>query len=49
MKTWLAWQVEPGMPIGLAIRKGCLNYDAAAGVALKDWLVALFNLKPRSD
>jgi hypothetical protein len=43
--TWLAWQEEPGKPIGQAITKKYL--DAAAPHALKliAWLRALFDLE----
>jgi hypothetical protein len=46
IRTWLAWQHEPGMPIGLAIKSGKLDHMRASGVALTDWLVELFDLKP---
>jgi Protein of unknown function (DUF3226) len=40
--TWLAWQEEPGIPMGLAIRKGFLNPHASPAMSLISWLRALF-------
>lgn len=42
--TWLAWQREPGSPLGLAITKRYLNADAAAVRPLLDWLRRLFDI-----
>ena len=42
--TWLAWQEEPGSPMGLAIRKGFLNPHAPNAVKLIAWLRSLFDL-----
>lgn len=42
--TWLAWQREPGAPLGLAITKRYLNADAAAVYPLLDWLRRLFDI-----
>jgi hypothetical protein len=42
--TWLAWQEEPGTPMGQAITKHYLNANAAAAVLLLDWLKRLFDL-----
>jgi hypothetical protein len=41
--TWLAWQEEPGVPMGLAIRKGFLNPDASPAMLLIAWLRSLFD------
>jgi hypothetical protein len=44
MRTWLAWQKEPGMPVGRAIQKGKLNGRADVGQRLVDWHRTLFDL-----
>lgn len=40
--TWLAWQEEPGTPLGLAIRKKYLNAEAPHAQQLINWLRRLF-------
>ena len=40
--TWLAWQKNPGTPMGLAIKEGYLDPDAAQACALASWLSRLF-------
>jgi hypothetical protein len=40
--TWLAWQEEPGYPMGLAIRKGFLNPHASPALSLISWVRTLF-------
>lgn len=42
--TWLAWQEEPGTPLGLAITKRYLDADTAHAKKLIDWIRRLFNL-----
>jgi hypothetical protein len=42
--TWLAWQAEPGNPMGFAIRKGFLNPHAPHALKLVAWLRDLFDL-----
>ena len=42
--TWLAWQEEPGTPMGQAISKKYLNADAPHALQLLDWLRRLFDL-----
>ena len=42
--TWLAWQRDPGTPLGLAITKRYLNADAAVVRPLLDWLRRLFDI-----
>jgi hypothetical protein len=42
--TWLAWQAEPGTPLGLAITKKYLDADAPQARQLIDWLRHLFNI-----
>ncbi len=40
--TWLAWQEEPGKPIGQAIRKKYFDGKAPAAMAFASWLRLLF-------
>lgn len=40
--TWLAWQAEPGRPMGQAITKRFLDPSSAHANALYAWLRALF-------
>ena len=42
--TWLAWQEEPGTPMGLAITKRYLNADAPYAQQLMDWIRRLFDI-----
>lgn len=42
--TWLAWQEEPGTPMGLAITKRYLNADAPYVQQLMDWISRLFDI-----
>ena len=42
--TWLAWQEEPGTPMGQAITKHYLNASAPQAIQLLDWLRRLFDL-----
>lgn len=44
LHTWLAWQEEPGRPMGQAIRKGFLNPNAPHAQQLIAWLRRLFDL-----
>ena len=41
--TWLAWQEEPGTPLGQAITKRYLSADAPQAVHLVNWLRKLYN------
>jgi hypothetical protein len=41
MRTWLAWQEDPGAPMGLAITKRYLNADAPQARRFIDWLTRL--------
>ena len=45
--TWLAWQEEPGTPLGLALAKRYLDAEHAAAKRLADWLRRLF-VEPRA-
>lgn len=42
--TWLAWQEDPGTPLGLAITKRYLNADAAYAKQLIAWVRRLFEI-----
>lgn len=44
MHTWLAWQEEPGKPMGQAITKRYLDANAPHGQKLVAWLRQLFDL-----
>lgn len=41
--TWLAWQEEPGTPLGLAMTKRYLDADHALARQLLQWLLRLFS------
>jgi hypothetical protein len=40
--TWLAWQEDPGTPMGLAITKRYLQHDSEEAQSLVNWLTKLF-------
>lgn len=40
--TWLAWQEEPGTPLGLALTRRYLNADHELVKQFLDWLLRLF-------
>jgi hypothetical protein len=42
LHTWLAWQEDPGTPMGLAITKGYLNAEGTQVQQLVDWIRRLF-------
>jgi hypothetical protein len=42
--TWLAWQEEPGAPLGLAITKRYLDVNVPHAQQLVNWTRRLFNL-----
>jgi hypothetical protein len=44
LHTWLAWQNEPGKPIGIAITARYLDADASHAVALVAWQKRVFNI-----
>ena len=44
LHTWLAWQEEPGTPMGLAITKHYLKADTSQATLLMDWVRRLFNI-----
>ena len=41
--TWLAWQEEPGTPMGSSITKRYLTTETETCQALINWLIRLFN------
>lgn len=47
--TWLAWQEEPGTPLGSAINKRYLDADAPHATKLMDWVRRLFGLQKQDD
>ncbi|MCG3198197.1 MAG: hypothetical protein GHCLOJNM_02691 [bacterium] len=42
LRTWLAWQEEPGQPYGKAIDWGYFNYQSPQTAAFVDWFRRLF-------
>jgi len=42
LHTWLAWQKEPGRPLGLSITAGFLEHTAAEAETLVNWMQRLF-------
>lgn len=42
--TWLAWQEEPGTPLGSAITKRYLDADAPHAQQLMEWVRRLFDI-----
>jgi hypothetical protein len=46
--TWLAWQEEPGTPLGLALTRRYLDADHELAQRFHDWLVALFEISSAS-
>lgn len=40
--TWLAWQRNPGLPMGTAMKAGYLRHDAPLALAFIAWLQRLF-------
>ncbi len=45
LHTWLAWQEEPGKPMGQAITKRYFKAEAAHAQQLMTWIRQLFSLK----
>ncbi len=40
--TWLAWQANPGQPMGLAITAQVLHHNETLAMAFVNWLRRLF-------
>jgi hypothetical protein len=47
VRTWLAWQPDPGAPMGTAMRDGLLKHDSAEALAFMQWLRRLYPNLPR--
>ncbi|GAB4208967.1 MAG: hypothetical protein OHK0022_39310 [Roseiflexaceae bacterium] len=45
MHTWLAWQREPGNPMGKAIRKHFLDHNAPVAQVFVRWVERLFTME----
>lgn len=43
--TWLAWQKEPGKPMGQAITKHFFDYNAPHAQKFIEWIRQLFDIK----
>lgn len=46
--TWLAWQEEPGKPLGQSITSRYLDANAPHAQQLVDWIRRLFDLPPNT-
>ena len=44
LHTWLAWQQEPGLPYGTAMRARYFRDDSPAARAFVTWFCAVFNI-----
>ena len=44
LHAWLAWQQDPGMPFGTAIKARILNAEGALADEFFEWLRAVFDL-----
>lgn len=42
LHAWLAWQVEPGLPYGLAIRRKYFGCDSLVAIRFVEWFRRLF-------
>lgn len=42
MRTWLAWQEEPGLPYGLAVSKHYFRHDTLLAGRFVDWFKRVF-------
>lgn len=45
LHTWLAWQEEPGRPVGVGIQAGYLNAQASSVEVFLNWMRATFQLE----
>ena len=45
LRTWLAWQDEPGMRIGHAVASKVIDPQAANAKSFLDWFIAFYGLK----
>ena len=44
LHTWLAWQEEPGLPYGTAMRARFFRDDSPAALAFVTWFRAVFHI-----
>ncbi len=44
MHTYLAWQEEPGRPMGLAITANVLNADSESARTFLEWIKVVFGV-----
>ena len=42
LHTWLAWQKNPGVPYGLAVKARYFQHDSPAALAFVDWFQRVF-------
>ena len=42
LRTWLAWQEEPGLPYGLAVSKHYFLHDTALAIEFVEWFKRVF-------
>lgn len=42
--AWLAWQIEPGLPYGTAVKARYFSDDSPAAAAFVDWFKSLYKL-----
>ena len=42
LHTWLAWQKEPGLPYGAAVKAKCFRVDSPAALAFVEWYRRVF-------
>jgi hypothetical protein len=47
--TWLAWQDPPGDPLGLALKKKCLDPQSSCAAPFVAWFIKLFQLERRDS
>jgi hypothetical protein len=45
VRTWLAWQKEPGVGFGAAINSRILEHDSVAALAFLNWLSRLYGFR----
>jgi hypothetical protein len=45
VRTWLAWQREPGAAFGAAINSHIMRHDSAEAMAFLDWLSRLYGFR----
>jgi hypothetical protein len=45
--TWLAWQREPGVPLGRAVKSAYFRHDSAGAAAFVAWFQRMFPSAPK--